>query len=66
MTAAEHKSDFDLTKDTPYLALMGELWHIYCEDVDQIHHGTTLTALFSSLWPDEWWVHVSYSGMIHI
>ena len=34
MTAAEHKSDFDLTKDSPYLALTGELWHVCCEDLD--------------------------------
>ena len=26
MTATEHKSDFKLTTDTPYLALTGELW----------------------------------------
>ena len=26
MTVTEHKSDFKLTKDTPYLALTGKLW----------------------------------------
>ena len=26
---AEHRSDTELTKDNPYLALMGELWGIY-------------------------------------
>ena len=30
MTAAENKSQFELTKDTPYLALTGELWGVCC------------------------------------
>ena len=33
MTAMGHKSDFELTKDIPYLALMGELWGVYNEDL---------------------------------
>ena len=33
MTAVEYQSDFELTKYTPYLALMGELWGICCEDL---------------------------------
>ena len=32
MSAAEPQSDFDLTKDTLYLALTGELWGVSCED----------------------------------
>ena len=32
MTEAEHKSEFERPKDTPYLALTGELWGVYCED----------------------------------
>ena len=31
MAAAEHNSAFELTKDTPYLALAGELWGIFRE-----------------------------------
>ena len=31
MAAAERKSDFKLTTDTPYLALTGERWGVYCE-----------------------------------
>ena len=27
----EHKSKFELTGDTSYLALMGELWGVNCE-----------------------------------
>ena len=29
MATTEHKSDFELTKDTPYLALTGELWGVW-------------------------------------
>ena len=32
MTAVERKSEFKLTTD-PYLALTGELWCVYCEDL---------------------------------
>ena len=47
MTAVEYQSDFELTK---YLALMGELWGICCEDlgdwlyyhsVKKIKHNTS-------------------------
>ena len=30
ITAAEHESDLELTTDTPYLALTGELWGVCC------------------------------------
>ena len=30
-TQAEYQSDAGSTKDTPYLALMGELWDVSCE-----------------------------------
>ena len=33
MTTSEHKSDNELTKDTPCLALTGEQWGVYCEDL---------------------------------
>ena len=35
MTAAERQSDLKLTTDIPYLALTGELWGVYCEDLGQ-------------------------------
>ena len=35
MTATERVSDFNLTTDTPHLALMGELWGVYCEDLGE-------------------------------
>ena len=28
---AEYQSDAGTTKDTPYLALTGELWGVFCE-----------------------------------
>ena len=31
MTEREHKLYFELTIDTPYLALTGELWDICCD-----------------------------------
>ena len=31
VTVAEYVSDTGSTKDTPYLALIGELWDIICE-----------------------------------
>ena len=27
------RAEFALTKDTPYLALTGELWAVFCEDI---------------------------------
>ena len=32
MTVTENESDFSITTDTPYLALTGEQWGVYCED----------------------------------
>ena len=32
VTEVQYKSEFESTKDTPYLALMGELWGVFCED----------------------------------
>ena len=45
MTAVEYESDFKLTTDTPYLALMGELWGVCCEDIEEnwpCYNGTAL------------------------
>ena len=30
----EHKSNFELTKETPYLDLTGELWGVCCEEIE--------------------------------
>ena len=35
MTAVDNKSDFDLVKDIPYLALRGEAKVVCCEDLWQ-------------------------------
>ena len=32
VTEALHKSEFVFTIDTPYLAPMGKLWGVYCDD----------------------------------
>ena len=47
MKAAKHKSNSELAKGTPYmyLALKGELWGVYCEDIGENwwhYHGTAL------------------------
>ena len=35
ITASGSDSDFIITPDTPYLALTGELWGVYCEDLGE-------------------------------
>ena len=31
MTSAQYRCVYELIKDTPYLALTGELWSVFCE-----------------------------------
>ena len=45
MTIAEYKSDTELTKNTPYLTLTGELCGVCSEDLQENwphYNGTTL------------------------
>ena len=45
MPAPERKSDLKLTKDTPYIALTGELWGVCYDNFEENwphHNGTTL------------------------
>ena len=35
MAGAKHNSDFEITKDTTYLALTGELWGVFRKDFRQ-------------------------------
>ena len=45
MIMAERKSNIWLTKDTPYLALMSELWNVFSKDFGENwprYNGTTL------------------------
>ena len=52
MTTAEHKSDFELTKYIPYLALLGELWDVFCENFWKkwLHYnGTALYLVMSTV-----------------
>ena len=46
MTTAERKSDFKLKKDTTYLALAGELWGVYYEDLGENGPRYNGTALY--------------------
>ena len=36
MSEEEYRSDLELTKDTPYLTLTGELWDVYWEYLEKI------------------------------
>ena len=46
MTGAKLKSDFKLTTNTPYLALTGELWGVYREDLGENWPRYNDTALY--------------------
>ena len=50
MTAAELKSDFKLTTDTPYLTLTGELWGVFCEYFAENWPRYKSTALYYMEW----------------
>ena len=45
MTATEHKSDFKLSRDTPYLALTGELRDVCCETAPHCMYYKLLMAM---------------------
>ena len=38
---AEHELEFVFKTDTPYLALGGKLWSVYCEELEKIDHNIT-------------------------
>ena len=46
MTVADHRPNFKLTTDIPYLTLMGELWGIYCKDIRENWSRYDGTALY--------------------
>ena len=51
MTESEYKWEFKATKETPYLALMGKLWGVFCDDLGEnwpYHNGT---ALYKAVFP---------------
>ena len=43
---AEHKSEFVFIRDTPYLALTGGLWGVWCEKYDENWPRYNDTALY--------------------
>ena len=64
MTEAKHKPEFVLTKDTPYLALTGELWSVYCEDLGEnwlhyngitLYKGAVKSLVYQVLLLPVWW-----------
>ena len=36
MKSAQPKTDIELTKDTPYLGLTGEIWGVCCENFREV------------------------------
>ena len=51
-TMTEHKSNIKLSKNTPYLAIMGELWGVFCEYFGvnwPQYSGTALCILLESI-----------------
>ena len=46
MTEAKHNTDFELTLDTPYLTLTGEIWGIYRDYVEENWPRDNGTALY--------------------
>ena len=50
MTAAELQSTFKFTTDTPYVALTGKLWGVYCEDVGETDRVITAPHCTSKLY----------------
>ena len=46
MNEAKYKPQFAHTKDTPHLALTGELWDVFCEDFGENQPRYNGTALY--------------------
>ena len=46
MKRAERKTDFKITTHTPYLALTGELWGVYRDDLGENWPRYNGTALY--------------------
>ena len=45
---AEYKTEFETTKDIPYLALMGELWDVFGENFGENAFVTPSVLAFNS------------------
>ena len=45
-TNREYKSEFKFTKDTPHLALVGKLWSVNCEDLEENWSRFNGTAIY--------------------
>ena len=60
---AEYQSDAGTTKDTPYLALTGELWGVFCEylwENQPRYNGTALYLHFVSF------LHIDMTQVVDI
>ena len=63
MTEAEYKSEFEHTKDTPYLGLTGELWGVFCKDFGENWLRYNSTGLYLEVITNP---HVRLAGGIKI
>ena len=50
MTGVKHESDFEITKDIPYLACLGELWGVGSEDFAENWSRYNGTILYNKMW----------------
>ena len=58
---AKHASDVIFSKDTPYLALTGELWDVFCEDLGDNwlrYNGTALYIESGTHVTNPLWAHI--------
>ena len=56
----QDKSEFKVTKDTPYLALTGELYGVCCEDISENWPRYNGSALYNETWT--LWRSVAIAG----
>ena len=63
MTDAKYRSNWELTKDTLYFALMGELWGVYCEHFSALEKSNSWVELsWGSGSPVEFMGHIWWLG----
>ena len=64
MTNVGYRSDFELTKDTPYLALTVELWSVFCEYFGEklpCYEGSLLYLIYVPHW--HYRVYITYKPL---
>ena len=64
---AEYKPEIESTKDTPYLALMRELWWVFCENFGETapHRTHQWTSSYELCWFIQSWTHCNKIVSVH-